>query len=95
MEKGLDVPLAECLSLFSFFLCSLFSLSFLSLSHIHTDNQYIDILAAKMQDKKEAPLKGKCCPSLVTGLVYELYAQYQVAILYLCTEKIFVLNVRK
>lgn len=92
MEKGLDIPLAERLSLFSFY-----SLSFLmhTNTHAHTHPHiYISIyiLAAKNARQfeiKNTPLNGERCPSFGTlkGLVCELYAQYQVAILYFCTEK--------
>lgn len=83
----LDIPLAERLSLFSFLPIFIFSLSH-TRTHLHT-HIYIYIFAAKnarqCEQKKNTPLNGEHCPSF--GLVCELYAQYQVAILYLCIEK--------
>lgn len=69
MGKGLDVPLVERLSLFSSYL--IFMLS-------HTDTRTHTSSCVLAAENKDAPLIGEHCPS--SGLVCQLYAQYQVAI---------------
>lgn len=68
MEKGLDIPLAERLSIL--FLSMLYSLSH-TRAHTHTQANHahiylIYILAAKNArefEQKTAPLNGERCPS--------------------------------
>lgn len=91
MEKGLDIPLAERLSLFSL---SLFSLRTHTNTHTLTFIYlYIGCEECKtVWTQKNAPLNGDHCPSF--GLVCELYAQLSGCNIIFLYREIFVLNVR-
>lgn len=97
MENELDIPLASPSVLSPSNLYSLY----LSLSHTHRTHLYIYIYWLQRMQRQcgheksniyiykyiFAPLIGEHCPSLFLVLVCELYAQYQVAILFLCTDQ--------